>query len=79
VAGLTPRAFVADRAATCVGSHDHSAWFAELGALLRSAGVAPARPMTSFTPRAPLSRQADRSAGRDRRAVSFKTRSHSSR
>ena len=79
VAGLTPRAFVADRAATCVGSHDHSAWFAELGPLLCSAGVAPARPLTTFTSRAPLSRQADRSADRDGTAVSFKTRSPGSR
>jgi AraC-like DNA-binding protein len=50
LSGLTPRAFVADRMATCAGSHDHSTSFADLHRVLLAAGVTPGHPRARFAP-----------------------------
>ena len=39
LSGLTPRTFLAEREASCTGSHDHSASFSQLGRALLAAGA----------------------------------------
>lgn len=70
LSGLTPRAFVADRVATCVGSHDHSVSFAHLGRVLVPAGVTMRRAPTAFHP-SPIASGSHRHGGKS--TVSFKT------